>query len=204
MTNGTSPREKTRERLPDVPCVRDRRAAVAEQDLGQRRAEHGQHQRRGRHDTDDSRTLAEKSSRTRPNCPSAACALIRGSSAVITGYADDRVRHLEQLPRVAVVVSQTRCRGTLHRGRVGQPRGDEERHLRGHDVAEHPARHPADLGHLGPAEVEPRPPPEPHPAQRRHQRDGLHDDAQRRADAQQQDPAGEIVAGGLVQPDGDA
>ena len=158
-------------------------------ELGQRHPEHDE-QQRGRHH--DDRRQPDPGGEVVPDQRVAAFRRVRAHPGEQRGDhrdPDDGVRQLEQLPGVAVGGERVVGRPGPGGGRVGHVLHDEEGGLGGQHVAEQRGGHPADLGDLGPPEVEPGPPPEADPAQERDQGRGLHDDAQRGTEAEQFDLA---------------
>ena len=84
---------------------------------------------------------------------------------------------------------------------AGDGLGDLQHHehaeLADHDVAAASSREPAQLAQAELAEVEPPLPAEADPAQRRQQPGGLHDDAERGADAEDQRSAPVVMCSGV-------
>ena len=167
-----------------VPGVRRGGAAVGEQHLGQRAAEYAEVDR-GRHHEYRGQPDADREVVPDQRIPARARVLAHpGQQRGDHRDAHDRVRELEQLPGDGI------RRVTIHagRGRVGQDLDDQVAGPLGDHVDRHPAGHPAHLGHLAGPEPERGPPPEPGRPQRRVQRHGLRDHAERGADPEQLDP----------------
>ena len=184
------------EDLADVSRLRGRAAAVGEQELGHRRAEHGEVDRRRDHEH-GGQPDADREVVPDQRVPARAGVLAHpGQQRRDHRDADDRVGQLEQLPGVGV-------RGiTVPAGAAATFATIWATRLPTHvvmHVDRHPAGHPAHLGHLAGPEPERGPPPEPGRPQRREQRDGLRHDAERGADPEQLHGGAGIVDGVLVQ-----